>query len=591
MLTLQKETAPLPKKKPPRKRKSEAPLIVFVFALVVWATSGFWAPVLKDLAREFEEKVLNPAERASRAASERVKIDGFSPHGAEAGARRLATINGVEFAFRYCPPGRCLMGSPDGEGNDNERPQHYIRQPQGFWLMETELTQEQWRAVTGENPSSSVGENLPVETISWNDCRAFIDKLNRGLGGSSRRWRFALPTEAQWEYACRAGTTGPRYGNLDEIARYINNSGGGICPVGALAPNAWGLRDMLGNVWEWCEDQYEDYSKDPRTRQNVGPDDKVSRGGGWGDGFVLIAATRTWNSSEARFNFLGARLAYVPPLEFERTSGFLPTGAAGDSSRQALEEESRESSPEDLAAEIGRAGERRVLTINGVEFAFRYCPRGWFELGSLFTENERPVHKVILSKGFWIMETELTQKQWKAITGDDPSRFKGENRPVETVSWNDCQEFIAKLNDELKAAPEGWRFSLPTEAQWEYAANGGTSLDASHHDRDRFAWHSGNSDRETRDVGKLRSNYWGVYDAFGNVAEWCEDAYGPYGDADRVVDPISSGDGKERAIRGGHFRRDSDGRACIGRETAPPEAKDDSWGARLALVQDGAESK
>ena len=560
------------------KRKSSTLLNLIAIAVVVWATSDFWWPYLKDSTNDEP----SPVSPAPRVAANGVEIASFSPENAETGERRVATINGVEFAFRYCPPGEFLMGSPEGEGNDNERPRHNVRISQGFWLMETELTQEQWKAATRENPSSFFGANLPVETISWDDCHQLIDKLNKGLDAVSGDWRFALPTEAQWEYACRAGTTGPRYGELGDIARYAKNSGGRIRPVGALAPNAWGLRDMLGNVWEWCEDKFENYSTDLRTRQYIGSGNKVNRGGGWGSGSDLTAATRSWNSSGARFDFLGARLALVPPPVPETTSDVAATEDGDDRSGQAREEDA----PKELDAETEKepetdepkGGDRRVLEIEGVEFAFRYCPPGEFMMGNKEGkegDEDWPQHKVVLTKGFWLMETEVTQAQWEAITGKNPCRTKGIDLPVGRISWNDCNSFVDKLNDELRAAPEGLRFSLPTEAQWEYAARAGTTGER-YGELDEIAWHMGTMKkvwqrrddeefakgrsyfdpppREPCPVGLKKPNAWKLYDMVGNVWEYCEDYYGEYPSGE-VVDPIRADSGDGRDVNGGWSER------------------------------------
>jgi len=116
-----------------------------------------------------------------------------------------------------------------------------------------------------------------------------------------------------------------------------------------------------------------------------------------------------------------------------------------------------------------KAGERMTLTIEGVEYTFRYCPPGTFAMG-----NEPGEVSVTLSRGFWLLETEVTQQMWESVMGNNLSRFKGSKLPVEPVSWNDCQEYIMKLND-LSVAPKNFKFSLPTEAQWEYACRAGTT--------------------------------------------------------------------------------------------------------------------
>ncbi len=200
----------------------------------------------------------------------------LSVPGAKAGERKTYTVNGVEFAFRWCPAGTFMMGSPTSEeGRYDDEKQHRVTLTKGFWMMEMEVTQKQWKAVMENNPSNFKGDDLPVECVSWNDCQEFCRKCS-ALG-----LPVLLPTEAQWEYACRAGSTDAYAGNLDDMAWYYKNSGSKTHPVGTKNPNAWGLYDMHGNVWEWCQDWKGDYPKGSVT-DPTGPANgslRVSRSG------------------------------------------------------------------------------------------------------------------------------------------------------------------------------------------------------------------------------------------------------------------------------------------------------------------------
>jgi formylglycine-generating enzyme required for sulfatase activity len=154
------------------------------------------------------------------------------------------------------------MGSPDNETGrrENEGPQTRVTLTKDFWLGVTDVTQAQWKAVMGGNPSAHKGPDLPVEMVSWDNAMAFCQKLNgRFASHLPTGWTFTLPTEAQWEYACRAGTTGPYAGDLDAMAWYRANSDYAPHAVGTRQPNVWGLYDMHGNAWEWCRDWYGDY--------------------------------------------------------------------------------------------------------------------------------------------------------------------------------------------------------------------------------------------------------------------------------------------------------------------------------------------
>ena len=174
----------------------------------------------------------------------------------------VLTINGVRYDMASIPSGEFQMGSTSSDGDPDEQPVHTVRITKGFWLGKTEVTQGLWQAVMGSNPSKfNYGDNYPADSVSWDDCQAFITKLNLMAGGNP----FRLPTEAEWEYACRAGTTGERYGDLDSIAWYESNSGGVTHPVGQKQPNAFGLFDILGNVYEFCQDWYGPYAAGYQT--------------------------------------------------------------------------------------------------------------------------------------------------------------------------------------------------------------------------------------------------------------------------------------------------------------------------------------
>jgi len=186
---------------------------------------------------------------------------------------------------------------------------------QPFWIAPTQCTQREWKAVMGGNPSYFKGENLPVENVSWEDAMDFcrrVTERERAAGRLPEGYEYTLPTEAQWEYACRAGTSGDCAGNLDEMAWYDANSGGTTHPVGQKKPNAWGLRDMHGNVWEWCLDWYGDYPEGSATDPK-GPQSgtlRVVRGGGWcfSAGYCR-SAYRDWFEPCVRNGYLGFRLA------------------------------------------------------------------------------------------------------------------------------------------------------------------------------------------------------------------------------------------------------------------------------------------
>jgi formylglycine-generating enzyme required for sulfatase activity len=202
------------------------------------------------------------------------------------------------------------MGSPADEAGRfaEEGPQHEVVLTEGFWLCDTPCTQALWQEVMGTNPSRFKGANRPVEQVSWEDCQQFLLQLHRQLP----ELPLALPTEAQWEYACRAGTTTARYeADVDAIAWAWENSGRKTHEVGQKQPNAWGLYDMLGNVWEWCSDGMRDYTA-TGVLDPVGPTAagarRAVRGGGWGHvARGVRAAYRLAGGPGVRYGDLGFR--------------------------------------------------------------------------------------------------------------------------------------------------------------------------------------------------------------------------------------------------------------------------------------------
>jgi len=280
--------------------------------------------------------------------------DGFGLWATIALSARVGTQNAVSDEaivqrLRWIPPGQFLMGSPDSERIGfpryeqdkwcvRESPRHRVVLTKGYWLFDTPCTQALWQAVMGENPSRFRSPDRPVESVTWNEVGLFLERIGHLIPGFNP----ALPSEAQWEYACRAGTRTATYAGplmlsgsnnarvLDAIAWYGGNSGlefelpdacdstdwrekqydhkrAGTHPVARKQPNPWGLYDTLGNVWEWCRDGLREYGKetafDPRGREAPG-EERVVRGGSW---YYF-----------ARYARAAFRLRYRPDIRFDR---------------------------------------------------------------------------------------------------------------------------------------------------------------------------------------------------------------------------------------------------------------------------------
>ena len=222
-------------------------------------------------------------------------------------------FDGMEFV--WVPAGEFWMGSTSSEAYYKEQPVTQVRISRGFWLGKHEVTQAEWQGVMGSNPShfDECGARCPVKQISWNDAQEFIGSLNGRAGGN----RYRLPTEAEWEYAARAGTTGDRYaGNLDGIAWCAENSGGRTQPVGGKAANAFGLHDMLGNMYEWVQDWHGDYPGGTVTDPQ-GPasgSNRVRRGGSWFSYVSDCRSSTRFSGTPGYRNFnLGFRLLRTVP--------------------------------------------------------------------------------------------------------------------------------------------------------------------------------------------------------------------------------------------------------------------------------------
>lgn len=233
-----------------------------------------------------------------------------------------------------------------------------------------------------------------------------------------------------------------------------------------------------------------------------------------------------------------------------------------------------------------------TFTVNGVSFDMVYIDGGTFtmgataEQGSDAEDNEKPAHSVTLSS-FHIGKFEVTQELWEAVMGSNPSHFKGDDLPVECVNWNGCQTFINKLNQLCAGQLNGKKFSLPTEAQWEYAARGGNK--SSHYkycgsdDIGSIAWYVENSGDETHVVGTKSPNELGLYDMSGSVWEWCQDWYGDYS-GDSQTDPTGPSSGVVRVYRGGSWCSDAIYCRVSYRINGPLSYSYNNLGLRLALV-------
>jgi formylglycine-generating enzyme required for sulfatase activity len=218
-----------------------------------------------------------------------------------------------------------------------------------------------------------------------------------------------------------------------------------------------------------------------------------------------------------------------------------------------------------------------------------YCPAGSFTMGNTASEaikfNYDNQVQVRISKAFWLGKTELNQAQWRAVMGENPSSFKGDDLPVENVSWEDAQEFVKKVNGS-GVIPEGWKFTLPTEAQWEYACRSGETGPYSGGNVEQVAWYDENSASKTHPVGTKKPNDWGLQDMHGNVEEWCVDWWGTWYDKTlpSLTDPSGPSQGDSHVFRGGSFNMIAGYCRAAHRNGRDPNFRASALGFRPALV-------
>jgi len=414
----------------------------------------------------------------------------------------LTWPNGVEVEMVGCPPGTLPTDGPGGkQKRDSDEPRGQGALAQGFWICRHECTWALWDTVMGRSLSMLMGEDHPVSDVSWDECQQFIGRLNALPAAKRNGLVFRLPTEEEWEYACRAGSKGHyckiaggceiTKDTLGEVAWYwAGTSKEGYVAtyqVGQKKPNAWGLYDVHGNVEEWT------------STATVAGNQRVYRGGSAFDSAEGCALGHDRGTDRpGKPSFFGEYFMH----EGNPFIGFRFVAIDADAQAET---------------------ERRIAETR--ERAERKAAEGIPEAISALLENMA----VIPGKKYRVCRYEVTQALWEAVMAVNPSRFKGADLPVECVSWNDCQKFIEKLNGLPEVKASGWVFRLPTLGEWEHAclAGGRGKYGKTTGGRDireetlgEVAWYEENSGERTHPVGKKTPNAWGLYDVLGNVREW-----------------------------------------------------------------------
>jgi len=545
--------------------------------------------------------------------------------GAQDETMQLITVANVTFELVRIPAGRFSMGSTTGD--PDEKPVHEVWIGNDFYVGRTEVTVRQFRAfvaATGyqtdaeqvgwantcpqpglhpnerglnwRRPGFELNDDQPVVVVSWNDAMAFCRWLSAQTGRNIR-----LPTEAEWEYAARAGGRDDVQGPLDEAAWYEGNASDCAHPVGTKRSNPWGLVDMQGNAWEWCLDvwhpDYREAAPDGRavTHDPVVPQvvwRYVLRGGSW-----FTPARQLSSSYRARYlnHFsrpdTGFRIALAPAATGDPTA---TASVRGDTQTHG-------------SCTYDRRKGRTILEAHGARFEFARIPAGEFLMGG--TDGiEKPLHQVRIGYSFEMGATEVTVGQFRAFVettgyptdgekvgvswsrGPDTDwqsedavpwchavRDQSDEHPAIFISWYDAMAFCHWLSGET-----GQEIRLPSEAEWEHACRAGTTgLYAG--EVSEMGWYNYTSCNRTHPVAQKQPNAWGLYDMHGNVWEWCLDFFQPnYEGAPADGHPRWEVRGASDVVsRGGSFRNPSGWVASGCRMGTFPDASHGNNGFRL----------
>ncbi len=549
----------------------------------------------------------------------------------------VETTNSIGMKLILIPPGEFDMGSTQEEidqflsADENrelgevytntiraEAPRHRVRITRPFYLGTYEVTQAEYQRVMGVNPSGlkAGGKDAPVEQVSWSDALEFCRNLSDLSEEMAAGREYRLPTDAEWEYACRAGTVsawhcGDSNTTLQEYAWFNVNAGGTTHPVGRLKPNAWGLYDMHGNVWELCADWYSaDYYAQSPPNDPRGPSEgsfRVHRGGTWQNPERdCRSAHRNCDPPDVRYPNLGFRVVCEIEAAPERRTALpatLPETTVPAAPNAPFDEARAKAHQKAWADYLGVP----VEITNSIDMKLVLVPPGEFDMGSTQEEidqlsaeagellkkaesdtdrqywhaclgrlpHEGPRHRVEITEPFYLGMYEVTGTEYEQVMGTDPSLFRaaGGAGPVGHVFWSEAQAFCRTLSELPQEKAAGRVYHLPTEAQWEYACRAGTTTRYFFGNDEPllgdYAWSRLNAGGTMHPVGHKRPNAWGLYDMLGNMREMCADPYGPqYYEQSPHKDPSGPPSGAGRAARGGcvfdvlHMLRSAARHAC-----------------------------
>ncbi|MCL2246087.1 MAG: SUMF1/EgtB/PvdO family nonheme iron enzyme, partial [Lentimicrobiaceae bacterium] len=523
-------------------------------------------------------------------------------------------VNDVEFEMIFVEGEKFVMGcsSKNMDCDTIEKPSHYVTLS-NYFMGKFEITQKLWYAVMGTtireqrdlaNTTWEIygeGEQYPIYYVSYENCEEFCEKLNLLLSDQlPEGFTFRLPTEAQWEYAARGGKKSKNYtysgsNRIDRIAWWVNNSEKKASKVGSKFENELGIHDMSGNVWEWCRDWFDDhyysYGSATNPQGALSGTQRVLRGGSWNlKPWTCRVTTRHHYKPESCSANVGFRIVLVSDEEIFDLKSF----------KDAISK---------LSPQISSTNNHN-FKFNEINFDMVFVEGGTFTMGCTSNPNdcfanEEPTHSVTLSD-FYIGKFQVTQQLWEKVMGttlhqqrnllDSTSTLKihgeGSLYPIYFINYKECEAFCEKLNQLFsQQLPEGYKFSLPTEAQWEYAARGGKKskgyIYSGSDNISKVAWHDDNSNEQIHQIGMKKKNELGIHDMSGNVWEWCRDWFeGEYYNYSPSTDPTGPAYGYHRALRGGSWRSIAQGCRISCRFKSSPNERASNCGLRVALVKE-----
>lgn len=521
----------------------------------------------------------------------------------------------------YVPAGSFMMGNEDSDDTFGDETFHNVTLTSDFWLGKYEVTIGQYASVMKNNPihyeSIKDKRNYPVRLVNWHDAREFcmnLTRLERNAGRLPQGYVYELPTEAQWEYAAKgmkktqsflySGSNSP-----DLVGWYYDNSqeSKGIStimhPAGEKNANELGFHDMVGNAKEWCLDKckwngvfvtdtYYDGAINPCC---LNGEMRIFRGGSINSSaWYVRSVCRNGTLPSQTSDDIGFRVSLVKEEDIVRIQ------------RNFDKEKIDESHSKSNVPKVLEQGkfDKLVILPGNVSLELLKVDAGSFIMGreneneSAFREKKSSLVKITLNQAFWLGKYEITQEQYVAVMGENPSYFKnGGKFPVESLNWEDARQFcskLTKLEQDAGRLPEGYVFDLPTEAQWEFAAKGGLRSQKSEFSGSNsindVAWYFANTN-ESHIVGQKSANELGFYDMSGNVKEWCLDMCDIDGRGyiiseklkKEIEDPCSYS-GKKRVVRGGGWKSASYACRSTYRQCNDPAILKIDIGFRVALI-------